>query len=82
MDESTSEMLTHFTGTKSVKAVPATPQRATAHNKTPRKKHSTAVTTSKWSKQNGRDEFSSNEDLATCSGGKHKIMKIKKQHNL
>lgn len=81
MDDRAAEVLAHFTTAKSAKAVPTSPsssptsssssQRSTTtHNKSPRKKHSATVTPNKWSKQNGRDEFSSNEDLATCSGGK------------
>ncbi|XP_055297902.1 uncharacterized protein LOC129566202 isoform X2 [Sitodiplosis mosellana] len=76
MDDRAAEVLAHFTTAKSAKAVStstssssssSSPQRSTTtHNKSPRKKHS--VTPNKWSKQNGRDEFSSNEDLATCSG--------------
>lgn len=74
MDDRAPEVFldTYFSDSKAVestKAVQTSPQRSTSHNKSPRKKHSTVVT-NKWSKQNGRDEFSSNEDLATCSGGK------------
>lgn len=48
----------------------SSPQRPTTQNKASRKKHTTAVASaSKWSKQKGRDEFSSNEDLATCAEG-------------
>lgn len=48
----------------------SSPQRTTPQNKTTRKKHTTSVApSSKWSKQKGRDEFSSNEDLATCAEG-------------
>lgn len=72
MEDNSAEVLAHFANTKpaTTKAIPASPQRPTSHNKSPRKKHTTTITTpNKWSKQNGRDEFSSNEDLATCSGG-------------
>lgn len=75
MDDSSAEVLAYLANTKpeTTKTIPASPPRSTSHNKSPRKKHttsSTIATPNKWSKQNGRDEFSSNEDLATCSGGK------------
>lgn len=48
-----------------------TPAHSAPHIKAPRKKHASIVPTTKWSKQKERDEFSSNEDLATNSEGKY-----------
>lgn len=67
MENRSAEVLAPFSPEKSTKAVSS--PRLSPQTKSPRKKHSPSV--NKWSKQNGRDEFSSNEDLATCSGGKH-----------
>lgn len=82
------EMLAHLTTVEKITATPpspsssslssssasSSPQRPTSQNKTSRKKHTSAVTpASKWSKQKGRDEFSSNEDLATCAEGNYRI---------
>lgn len=83
-------VLAHFTTAKFAKTVPTSSspslissQRSTTQNKSPRKKHSTtivATATNKWSKQNGRDDFSSNEDLATYAEGKSIVIVLQKKN--